>query len=139
MPSSLIVAKFRKKEENTPSITPSVNFTKLFSPMEKLLAHSVCLKICHSISPTIDSQDCRLKFIENLPNLFPVCQICAPFAKHHVCQKKLLILFAQKSLANMLVKLTQRSVNFCQFHQHFTISFAKHFNSKLLIVTCWLN
>jgi len=55
--------------------------------------------ICCSISPTIDSLDFRIKSHENSPNLFNVCQAL-------IAKKKLLILFAQKSWAKMLVKST---------------------------------
>jgi hypothetical protein len=51
-------------------LTPGVNFTKLFSPSEKLPAHCAWQKICLPISPTIDSPkkltmpfDFMLKFL----------------------------------------------------------------------------
>ncbi len=81
---------------------PGVNFTKLFSPSEKLSVHSIWQKFHCSISTTINSPrkltispDLMLKFLQNLPNLCSVCQTL--FAS---------ILFARKSRANMLVKLT---------------------------------
>ncbi len=43
----------------------------------------------------------------NLPNMYSeICQINLPFGEHHLLSKKLLILFARKSLENMFVKST---------------------------------
>jgi len=65
-------------------------FHQTFFTKQKVVsaAHSVWQKICCSISPKIDSPDCRLKSIEK------ILQICVLLAKsvHHlpstVCQKK---------------------------------------------------
>jgi len=61
-------------------LTPGVDFTKLFSPSKKLLAHSVRAKKCRSISQTTKTANFKLKLVHSLPNLFTICQtliVCA--------------------------------------------------------------
>jgi len=100
-----------------------VDLTKLFLQSKKLSAHSVWRKIFCSIGPTIDSPDFRQISIENLPNLWSVCQISALFA-NHCLPKKLFILFARKSSARMLVKLTPQGL--CDAPTIVFLSFASH-------------
>ena len=83
-------------------ISPRVDFIKLCAPSEKTPAHSVRQKICRSISPTMETKNFRLKCLQNLPNLFAVCQICLPFAKRCAPKKA----SHPESRAHMLMKST---------------------------------
>jgi hypothetical protein len=73
-----------------------VDLTKLFLQSKKLSAHSVWRKIFCSIGPTIDSPDFRQTSIENLPNLWSVCQISALFANHCLPKKAFYLVCTKK-------------------------------------------
>ncbi len=92
------------------SISP--NF---FHQAKKLLAIKRSAKKWYSILPIINSPDCRLKSIKNLPNLWTVHQ--EMFAK-----KKLIILFMQKSTASMLMKLTSGVPKLNPWHTMYLLS-----------------
>jgi len=70
--------------------TKGDDFTKLFLPGEKLLAHSVLRKKnCCSISPKIKDPNFKLKLVHFFANF--VCHL-----PNTVCQKKFIILCAHK-------------------------------------------